>query len=310
MTAREVYEGILIELDKQGAPNLYLDEYNYFINKGVYNYINKRYNVYDVNQQTTDDLQVLKATSKLTGASLKQASAAPGTTLVPALYTVLLPKDYYHLLNCVVTYQLQNDFQCYPKDYQIQFAAKRLSADMYANILNNAFLKPSYKRPYYFIQNNEKQILGDWMNSGIDESAKVRELIQKKAGDTTAHNAYKDADTREGLNTVDSFVGPTMEVNYGKDASIFNLVGIDVHYLKVPSRIVLTPEQVDMTIDNSQIMEFPEYVCRQIIRETVMLIGIRNGDPSAQAVDQLNTSIPVVPGGQQQRPAAQQQQQQ
>ena len=65
MTARQLWEATLIELNKVQAPSLLLEDYNYFINKAVYQYINKKYNIYDVNQQTTDDIKVLKATTKI-----------------------------------------------------------------------------------------------------------------------------------------------------------------------------------------------------------------------------------------------------
>jgi hypothetical protein len=65
MTARQLYDGVLIELNKENAPNILLEDFNYFANKAINNYINKRYNIYDVNQQTTDDLRVLKATAML-----------------------------------------------------------------------------------------------------------------------------------------------------------------------------------------------------------------------------------------------------
>ena len=42
-----------------------LEDFNYFANKAINNYTNKRYNIYDINQQTTDDLRVLKATAML-----------------------------------------------------------------------------------------------------------------------------------------------------------------------------------------------------------------------------------------------------
>lgn len=50
MTARELYEALLIELNKVQAPNILLEDFNYFANKAIYQYINKRYNIYDVNQ--------------------------------------------------------------------------------------------------------------------------------------------------------------------------------------------------------------------------------------------------------------------
>ncbi len=58
MTARELYEYALIEVNKLEAPSLLLEDYNYFINKAVQQYINLVYNRYDVNQQSTDDLRV------------------------------------------------------------------------------------------------------------------------------------------------------------------------------------------------------------------------------------------------------------
>ena len=63
MTARQVYEAMLIEMNKVEAPSMLHEDFNYFFNKAIYQYINKKYNIYDVNQQTTDDIRVLKATA-------------------------------------------------------------------------------------------------------------------------------------------------------------------------------------------------------------------------------------------------------
>lgn len=49
MTAREVFEGMLIELSKVNAPSLTLSEFNYYFNKAINQYINKRYSIYDMN---------------------------------------------------------------------------------------------------------------------------------------------------------------------------------------------------------------------------------------------------------------------
>ena len=63
MSTRELYEGVLIGLNKENASNILLEDFNYFANKAINNYTNKRYNIYDINQQTTDDLRVLKGTA-------------------------------------------------------------------------------------------------------------------------------------------------------------------------------------------------------------------------------------------------------
>jgi len=36
MTARKLYEAVLIELNKENAPNILLEQFNYFANKANY----------------------------------------------------------------------------------------------------------------------------------------------------------------------------------------------------------------------------------------------------------------------------------
>lgn len=73
MTAREMYEYALIELNKIEAPSLILEDYNYFINKAVQQYINLSYAKFEVDQQSTDDLRVLRASAILTPEKVKTA---------------------------------------------------------------------------------------------------------------------------------------------------------------------------------------------------------------------------------------------
>jgi hypothetical protein len=35
MTSRQIYEAILIELRKENAPNILLEDFNYFINRAI-----------------------------------------------------------------------------------------------------------------------------------------------------------------------------------------------------------------------------------------------------------------------------------
>jgi hypothetical protein len=64
MTIREFYEHVLTELNKVEAPSLLLEDFNYFANKAVQQYINEVYNRYDINQQSTDDLRALKTSAQ------------------------------------------------------------------------------------------------------------------------------------------------------------------------------------------------------------------------------------------------------
>lgn len=73
MTAREMYEYALVELNKIEAPSLLLEDYNYFINKAIQQYINLTYAKFEVDQQSTDDLRVLKTTTILEPKHLHEA---------------------------------------------------------------------------------------------------------------------------------------------------------------------------------------------------------------------------------------------
>ena len=104
MTSKGLYEGVLIEMNKENAPNVLLEDFNYFANKAINQYINKRYNVYDTNQQTTDDLRVLKASALLIP---KKTSLYNSMSLANmATYEVTLPSDYLHILNCICIYNV------------------------------------------------------------------------------------------------------------------------------------------------------------------------------------------------------------
>jgi len=140
-------------VQKENAQNLLLEDFNYFANRAIYQYTNKRYNIYDVNQQTTDDLRVLKANAILIPHRVDNYDSL---SLVPdgmATYYVDLPSDYLHLLNCICIYNVKKTYKCYNAGDTWRAAATRLTADAYSQVLDNFWLKPTYKRPYYYIHN-------------------------------------------------------------------------------------------------------------------------------------------------------------
>lgn len=152
-----------------------LQDFNYFFNKAINQYINKRYNIYDISQQTTDDLRVLKATTVLTPKKLEESDsggtsagqisgvnvsnwAAGKAKLFGATYEVYLPLDYLHMLNCICIYKLNKRHKCYNKGDYVQFAAKRLTADSWSVVVNDYYNRPLPERPYYYIHNNNQSV--------------------------------------------------------------------------------------------------------------------------------------------------------
>jgi len=64
MTVREIYEAVLVEINKENAPTFTIEEFNYLLNKAILAFTNEKYNFYATNQQLSDDLRVLIKTSR------------------------------------------------------------------------------------------------------------------------------------------------------------------------------------------------------------------------------------------------------
>lgn len=349
MTARQVYEAMLVELNKTEAPSLLLEDFNYFFNKEINQYINRNYNIYDTDQQTTDDLRVLKSTATLKPVKL----GTPGSdnnyygvnstnSLYSNVWEVELPEDYMHILNCVCEYELQKRFKCYDKGTLWAQPATRLTSDMWSQIINNFYMRPSYRNPYYFIHNVNpatENIDGELYSkntsptnpysydgpTGVLSNSKGTdpEVIITKVNNTLDTNTTGNSEklTLSGLSRIVHEVPDSnykedqverypgirygnhspvrMEIRYGKDDSVFLLKKVYVDYLKTPQHIRLTQEQLDRTEDTSQIMEFPDYVCQEIINGLVTLILENSSDQRLQTNLAVNQSI-AHPGLQQQ----------
>ncbi len=371
MTARQVYEGVLIELHKENAPNLLLEDFNYFINKAINQYINKRYNIYDINQQTTDDLRVLKATALL---DVTKVDSYAGLSLAGgATYEVNMPMDYLHLLNCICIYKVHKTYKCYNAGDTWRAAATRLTADAYSQVLDNFWLRPTYKRPYYYIHNINPsdvvptnpynpitgngtdseiaQVISDTDKTNYNAAERTitysdrTEVIHYSVnegvrGEETSRTINRSANSTEiqsygtdgneniivqgsGLPKTINIQGHEysnvergqairygnvskvrLEIRYGTDDSVFELKKVYVDYIKAPQYIRLTQEELDYTEDTSQLLEFPDYVCQEIINELVNIIMENISDQRLQTHPVVSQSI-ANPAQQQAEPAAQ-----
>lgn len=381
MTARQVWEGMLTELSKVNAPSMLLQDFNYFFNKAISQYINKRYNIYDINQQTSDDLRVLKTTAILKPTQSEPLKAlsnlgAGKSKLFGATYEVILPPDYLHILNCICIYKVNKKWKCYDAGDYVQFAAKRLTADSWSVIVNDYYNRPLPERPYFYIHNininntlptnpitdtnpNGTDLSSEYIGSPTEIQyylisdkvinstvvVKAGTRVYVKDGDVYKENTYTtkiegatmdDLSTKrvEGettksnfprtiklgkpdsrtISTVDRDAGTRygnasnvrMEIRYGHDDSVFKLEKVFIDYIKSPQTIRLTQEQVNLTEDTSQIMEFPDYVCDQIINELTMLVMENTADPRLQTNTIVTQSI--ANPAQQQAPQQQPQQ--
>lgn len=378
MTARQIFEATLIELSKIQAPALKLYEFNYLFNKAVNQYINKVYNVYDINQQTTDDLRVLKSTAFLKphkfgdnnpyssyssdntesptydgnspsdgseyakASSYLSAAHSQIQSLNGATYEVYMPIDYLHMLNCVCIYYVAKQKDCWDAGSYIQIPATRLTADSWSQIVTDIYNRPSPMRPYYYVHNQSSNITiptspvsgsGDPTDTnpagytGTDMPVGGYEVTSdngdvatdKKAGSNFQRTfKLKQGESAKDISLVEKptavrLANPSnvrCEIRYGKDDSLFQLVEVQIDYVKSPQFIRLTQEQIDLTEDTSQIMEFPDYVNQEIINELVHLVMEHSNDPRLANNIQMTNTIARPTGQQQAAPQQQAAQQQ
>lgn len=286
-------------MNKVEAPSILLPDFNYLVNKAVLQYINTRYNIYDANQQTTDDLRVLKATTILPVTKVdnygENSEVLKG--LYGAVYEVYLPEDYLHMLNCVCIFKVNEQKDCWDAGDLWNCGAQRLTSDMWPLVINNFYMRPSYRKPYYFIHNvNESETLptnpytpGDSLGTGTD----MRDGGYDYTDNSNLSRTIKIGNTDESLvernigHRFGNASGVRCEIRYGKDDSVFTLQAVHIDYLKSPQHLRLTQTQLDSTRDTSQMMEFPDYVCQEIINGLVKLVMENSSDP------RLQTNIPV-----------------
>lgn len=397
MTLRNLYEAVLIEINKEDSPNILLEDFNYFANKSVYQYINKRYNIYDINQQTTDDLRVLKSTVRYKKEDIKKVNLYDDLSLASqAVSEIVLPSDYLHILNCICVYNVKKTYKCYDKGDKWRCAAKKLTSDSYSNIMDNFWTSPSYKRPYYYIHNvntnlenptnpydedvpgstdiniplnssttpicvtkhtltynnvsefndnistdlnnlssemvNEEGVLviikgyndtvyiynettdpeapvwsistiieGDCIDVEVSTGSNVRYFYTKKGNflkfipeqftsinvfEKTQSNVERSAKVRYG-----NASQVRMEIRYGTDTSVFELDSVLIDYIKTPQYLRLTQKQLDQTEDHSQVLEYPDYVCQEIINELVHVLMENQANQRLQTHPVVSQSI-------------------
>lgn len=295
MTLRQLYQNLLIENNKIQAAPMLLEDFNYFVNKSVQQYINKKYNVYEINQQSSDDLRVLQTTAILDVTD----SNSPNYQ-----YEVFLPHDYLHLLNCICNFKAMKSHKCIQSGDEFQYKATRLTADLWGQIINNYYMRPTYERPYYYLNNvNINQDVPTnpptYDQSGNNTNPQSTDMNDRQYDSQNNSNfprTFTLGQTQVSL--IDKPVAhrisnPTrvrLEIRCGKNPD-FKLQSVYIDYLKSPQLLNLTQEQLDLIEDTSQIMEFPDYVCNEIINELTHLIMENSSDQRLQTHIPISTSI-------------------
>lgn len=274
MTSRQLYEFLLIELNKRRAPSIMLEDFIYFSNRAINQFVNKKYNGYEIREQESDDLRVLSSTAILTP-TLNTVYA--GAALFSKVYEVLLPDDYLHITGCIVEYTVRSTgYKCYTGGSKVVKGAKRLTADMFPTVTTNYYMRPSPENPYYYINNVTTT------NTYPTEDSKTNVTTDEDLINRVAENRYGNKSKVR------------MEIRYGFNDSIFTLTQVYVDYIKTPEYVTLTQDQIDNYTDTSQVLEFPDYVCQEILNELVNIVMEYSSDPRLQSHIPVSQSISQV----------------
>lgn len=262
-TARKEYINILTELIKEESPVLYLEDFLYYYNKGIGEYLNARYEKFELTQQITDDVRTWKHKYTATPTEVeelevkidnikecRQVTLSKEIIITPPVgppmahkvnYTATkCDKGYRHLLNCVVEVKLLRPVShctqaaLTTKKYKVT----RSTSDRNAVLPENDYLKATFYRPYFSI-------------SGDSILIDVGDIDKKKA----------------------------------------KISSITLEYLTQPDQVNLTEAEIEDPDDKSQDLGFSEDVAGEIRKRVMLLILERNRDPRMVSNQQVGKSV-------------------
>lgn len=266
MSIRDCFENCLIELNKVQAPALLIDDFIYLFNKAVQQYMNERYNLFETKQQLTDDLRVLTRSKYLT---VKYNTGKDGDAF-GGNYTCELPDDYFHILNCICRFKDKRKKRCEDSYTVFEQGANKLDTNQWPHVINNYYMRPSVKQPYYYIINIDDPEKGDRKNTDQEKNKIVESGQEERYGNA---------------------VLPIMQIKCGNDRKNFELEGVYIDYLRAPQYLSLDQDILDDVTDNSQIIEFPDYVVYEIINQIVKLVMENSSNPRIQTNPVVSKTI-------------------
>lgn len=215
MTEKQLFEGTLIEVNKEGAPPFHLREFNHYANESVSEVIDDLYIAFETGQKVLDYLKGIKRIFEVSDADL-----SPG--IYDDSFVFTLPADYRHLTNLLIKYKITAPVfdACYQVEDIITYGSKRLDSDTYASIVSNPFGRPKYYEPKHIIVDNRIYLLTG-AHTGIEITSvsmdylKIPKVInltyQQASQDTIDNSAQLEFDDITNRKILDKLVLKLLE---------------------------------------------------------------------------------------------------
>jgi len=251
MTVRDIYDALQSEMNKEEAPSLLLDTFNYLHGKAINEVTNSWYSLFEETQLLTDNLRPL--TKPLT---ISRANLTTGNFYI-------LPVDYWHMLPSIIVKFERNDNldPCNKgKDfYTFQKPAIKLNSQIYSGIIKDYYTKPSYKKPYFMMHN--------YVENNVTYGIEVR------SGST------------------DLYIPKEISIDYLKTPKLPKVTLDHSTRILDPNNIFLTQDELESDTDISAVMEFSDNFCYEILNKLTALVMENNGDPRLNNNLPLNQSM-------------------
>lgn len=148
MTAKQLFEGVLIEVKKEDSPEFHVREFNHYANETIAEYVDDLNLTFQVekNHKVLDVIKTLKRFNIFN----------TFTPTAKGQFSFTLPTDYRHLSNLIVRLGVVREIidKCYEVGDEIEFPATQLSPELEASTIQDPFQRPRYFRPRYSITGN------------------------------------------------------------------------------------------------------------------------------------------------------------
>lgn len=195
-TIREAYIALLTELNKQEAPTLLLEDFNYMYNKSIQNYVNKKRNFYPLGQQVRDDL----ASLKVMGYVINSTNIEEQSNTYPRYFKAALPENYLHLDRQNIEISLVNTLdECgKPIKYNKHPITTTIDSNTQADLNNNYYNRPSHKRTFVVLNQEANKyflnvLVGEDTNVIVDK-VYIDYLKKPQIITLTQEDLYSDED--------------------------------------------------------------------------------------------------------------------
>jgi hypothetical protein len=141
--------------------------------------VNERYNLFETKQQLTDDLRVLTR-SKF----IPVNPTVNNLNTFESNYECNLPSDYFHILNCICRFRDKRKLKCKDSQSVFEQGANKLDTNQWSHVINNYYMKPSVRQPYYYIINIEDPVKGGQENTGQEKNKMVNPGQESRYGNS------------------------------------------------------------------------------------------------------------------------------